>query len=277
MTATRTSFLKWVGSKRVLVPELLKRIPEKFGRYYEPFVGGGSLFFALNPERAVLGDLNVDLIEVYRSITNDVEGVIRHLRRHARLHSSAHYYRTRELWNLRRASWPSSKRASAFLYFNKTGFNGLWRVNASGEMNVPMGRYDNPRICDAETLRSASEDLRRVELRAGDYKTTLADVGRGDIVYIDSPHDVRSKTSNFTTYAAKPFTAEDQAELAEVARRLACTGVDVVLSNADTPLIHKLYRGFKIERVNVPRLINSVAERRGAVAELIITSSSRGA
>lgn len=269
-----TSFLKWAGSKRVLVPELLKRLPAEFGRYFEPFVGGGSLFFALNPERAVIGDLNVDLVNVYRALKGDVDGVIRHLRRHARLHSSEHYYRMRDQWNENRTSWSTSKRASAFLYFNKTCFNGLWRVNASGLMNVPMGRYEKPTICDQEMLHSASKSIQRAELRAGDYKKTLDDVERGDLVYIDSPHHVRSMTSSFTAYTAGAFNEQDQTELADVARQLARRGCHVILSNADLPFIRTLYKGFKIDRVPCPRLINSKAAGRGDVNELIIVGTS---
>lgn len=267
--------LKWVGSKRHLVPQLLKRVPIEFGRYFEPFCGAAALYFAMKPERAVLGDINADLVTTYTALSHSVDDVVRDLRRHQRLHSEDHFYATRERWNRERSAWSVARRAGAFIYFNKTGFNGLWRVNASGAMNVPMGRYTNPTICDPPLLRSASETLRRAELRAGDYRTTLDDIGRGDLVYIDSPHDIRSKTANFTSYASKPFTQDDQVELADAARRLVSKGVHVVLSNADTPLVRKLYRGFTLERVHVPRLINSNAERRGAVAEVIITFSVR--
>jgi DNA adenine methylase len=263
--------LKYVGSKRHLVPELLARIPATFGRYVEPFCGSAALYFALQPARAVLGDVNADLITTYRAVVDDLDEVIAQLRRHQRLHSADYFYRMRERWNRRRLSWSPAKRASAFIYFNKTAFNGLWRVNAKGEMNVPMGRYANPTICNPELLRSAAAALRRAELRADDYRTTLADVQRGDLVYIDSPHDIRSKTASFTSYTARAFTQDDQAALADVARQLAAKGAHVILSNADTPLIRTLYRGFRIERVAVPRLINSVADRRGAVAEVIIT------
>jgi DNA adenine methylase len=263
-------FLKYAGSKRHLVPELLARIPRRFGRYVEPFCGSAALYFGLRPERAVLGDVNADLIITFRAVVEELDAVIAGLSRHQRLHSDAHYYRMRAQWNRRRSSWAPAKRASAFIYFNKTGFNGLWRVNAKGEMNVPVGRYTNPTICAPETLRAAREALGRAELRTGDYRTTLEDVARGDVVYIDSPHDIRSRTSSFTSYAGA-FGPQDQAALAEVARQLAAKGAHVILSNADTPLIRTLYRGFRLDRVSVPRLINSVAGGRGAVAEVIIT------
>lgn len=264
-------FLKYAGSKRHLVPELLARVPPRFGRYVEPFCGSAALYFGLRPERGILGDINADLITTYQAVVGALDDVIAGLRRHQRLHSDEHYYRMREQWNRRRTAWSPARRASAFIYFNKTGFNGLWRVNAKGELNVPVGRYTNPTICAPEALRAAKEALGRAELRAGDYRTTLEDVERGDVVYIDSPHDIRSRTSSFTSYTARAFGQDDQAELADVARLLAAKGAHVILSNADTPLIRSLYRGFRIDRVSVPRLINSVAGGRGAVAEVIIT------
>jgi DNA adenine methylase len=265
-------FLKYAGSKRHLVPELLKRMPTRFGRYFEPFCGSAALYFGLRPERAVLGDINGDLINVYQAVVDHFDDVIRQLDRHRRLHSSAYFYRMRDQWNAQRSSWGSARRASAFIYFNKTAFNGLWRVNSRGAMNVPLGRYTNPKICDRERLRTAGELLRHAQLRVGDYRTTLHDVERGDLIYIDSPHQARSKTANFTSYTANAFTEDDQAELAEVAGRLVRKGCHVILSNADTPFVRRLYQGFEIQRVQVPRLINSAADRRGAVDEVIICS-----
>ncbi len=264
--------LKWAGSKRQLVPELLARLPRRFGRYYEPFVGGGSLFFALRPERAVLGDLNADLIDAYRAVATAAGLVIRDLERHQRLHSRAHYYATRERWNGERAAWSVARRASTFIYLNKTCFNGLWRVNARSRFNVPMGAYANPTICDPDALHAAGELLRGADLRSGDYRRTLEDAGRGDLVYIDSPHQPRSRTSSFTAYTAAAFSERDQVDLAEVARALVARGCHVMLSNADTPQMRRLYRGFRVERVSCPRRINRNADRRGPVHELILTA-----
>ena len=264
-----TPILKWAGSKRRLVPDLLARIPRKFGRYYEPFIGGGALFFALNPKRAVLGDVNPDLITTYEAVASDPAAVVRGLRRHAAAHTAKHYYEIRDRWR-RRSAWSSTRRASVFIYLNKTCFNGLWRVNRAGEFNVPMGRYAAPNICEAENLRAAHVALQGVELRTKDYRETLADAEPGDLVYLDPPYLPVSTTSNFTSYSAGGFGLDDQRALAETARQLVARGCHVVLSNSDTPPIRSLYRGFRIDRVEAARSINSDATKRGKVEELII-------
>jgi DNA adenine methylase len=262
--------VKWAGGKTKLLPDLLAHVPRRFGRYFEPFAGGAALFFALRPERAVLGDINADLVTTYNAIKSDPEPVIRALRRHARIDSAAHYYRTRDRWNAGRARWKPAALAATFIYMNKAGFNGIFRVNRDGRFNVPYGRNSKTGICVPDVLRAAHGALGTTELRAGDYRTTLADVERGDFVYIDSPHAPRSRTSSFTAYTAGAFDDDAQRELADTARRLVARGVHVVLSNADTPFIRDIYRGFRTLAVKCPRAINSVATRRGDVDELII-------
>jgi len=268
-TKQAAPIIKYVGGKTKLLPELVKRAPKKFGRYYEPFCGGAALFFHLAPGRAVLSDTNVDLIQLYATISNDVEGVIRQLRRLARDHDEGHYYATRDRWN--KAKMSGTARAATFIYLNKTCFNGLWRVNAAGEFNVPMGRYENPTICNPDALRAAATALASTEVCLVDYREAVADAERGDFVYCDPPYAPASATSNFTSYTAGGFSADNQRELAELARTLVDRGVHVMLSNSDTPFTRKLYRGFTISRVTCGRSINSNAEKRGAVNELIIT------
>lgn len=271
-TSKASPIVKWAGAKRRLLPELLARVPKQFGRYYEPFAGGAALFFGLAPERAVLGDINADLIETYRAVAEDPAGVIRILRGHAREHSAEHYYRTRDRWNAQRARWTCARVGAGLIYFLKTCFNGLWRVNRSGEFNVPLGRYENPTICEPEVLRTAHAAFRRTELRAGDFRSTVADIERGDFCYFDPPYLPASSTSNFTSYSRDGFGLEDQQALADTARRLVARGAYVVLTNSDVPTVRRLYRGFRIETVKVARSINSDASGRGEVSELIITS-----
>jgi DNA adenine methylase len=263
--------VKWVGGKTRLLPELLARIPEQFGRYYEPFAGGAALFFRLAPRRAVLADSNADLIGLYDALATDVASVIRRLQHHREAHDEHHYYATRERWNDRDASWPAAERAAAFVYLNKTCFNGLWRVNRSGDFNVPIGRYTDPPICVPEALRAASTALARADLRCTDYRSAIADAGKGDFVYFDPPYDPVTSTSSFTSYTADAFAGEDQRALADCARELVARGCRVMLSNSDTPFMRSIYRGFRIERVKCPRAINSNAARRGDVDELLIT------
>jgi DNA adenine methylase len=263
--------VKWVGGKSRLLPELRARLPERIGRYYEPFAGGAAMFFATAPADAVLGDDNRDLIATYRAIATDVDAVIRRLELHRQHHDEAHYYETRKRWNDAGVSWSPVDRAATFIYLNKTCYNGLWRVNRSGAFNVPMGRYTDPPICVPDVLRTAAIALARADLRNADFRTAVADASKGDFVYFDPPYDPINKTSNFTSYTAGCFGDDDQRALAELARELVARGVRVMLSNSDTPFIRSLYRGLRIERVKCARAINSNAAKRGDVDEVVVT------
>ncbi len=262
--------IKWVGGKTKLLPELLPRVPSHYHRYYEPFAGGAALFFRLAPRRAVVADSNRDLIGLYATLAADAAGVISRLEFHREAHSEAHYYAMRAKWNDDAALWPAADRAAAFIYLNKTCFNGLWRVNRSGAFNVPIGRYAHPPICVPSALRAASDVLARAELRCDDYKAATRDARAGDFIYFDPPYDPITSTANFTSYSANGFGEHDQRELANTARLLIARGCRVMLSNSDTPLIRSLYKGLRIERVRCSRAINSNASKRGEVDELVI-------
>ncbi len=262
--------IKWVGGKTRLLPALLARLPTRFERYYEPFAGGAALFFRLRPAAAVLNDFNGDLVAAYRTVAHDADAVIRRLEVHRRHHDEAHYYDVRARWNDRSVSWSAVDRAAAFIYLNKTCFNGLWRVNRAGAFNVPIGRYVDPPICVPDALRAAARVLGRVELRTGDYRAAVADAGAGDLVYFDPPYDPVTTTANFTSYTRAAFGADEQRELAEQARALVARGCKVVLSNSDTPFIRSIYRGFRIDRVQCARAINCNAAKRGGVDEVIV-------
>jgi len=262
--------IKWVGGKTKLLPQLTARMPERFGRYYEPFAGGAALFFRTAPRRAVLSDSNADLIALYTAIAEDVNAVIRRLQHHRDAHDEKHYYAMRAKWNEHHDKWSNAERAAAFIYLNKTCFNGLWRVNRAGDFNVPIGRYADPPICVPEALRAAQVLLARAQLRCGDYRDAVADATRGDFVYFDPPYDPVTPTANFTSYSAAGFGPDDQRALAETARELVARGVKVMLSNSDTPFIRSIYKGFRIDQVKCPRAINSNAAKRGDVDEVII-------
>jgi len=263
--------VKWVGGKTKLLPELRARMPERIGRYYEPFAGGAALFFASAPADAVLGDDNRDLIATYRAIATDVDAVIRRLELHRRHHGESHYYEVRARWNDASVSWSAVDRAATFIYLNKTCYNGLWRVNRSGAFNVPMGRYVDPPICSPDVLRAAATALARAELRHGDFRAAVEDAQRGDFVYFDPPYDPLTKTANFTSYTAGSFGDDQQRALADLARGLVARGVRVMLSNSDTPFIRSIYKGLKLDRVKCARAINSNASRRGEVDEVVVT------
>lgn len=267
---TAAPIVKWVGGKTKLLPELLARMPERFGRYYEPFAGGAAMFFRLVPRRAVLADSNADLIGLYRAIAGDVDGVIRRLEQHRASHDQQHYYDTRARWNDPGAAWGAADRAAAFIYLNKTCFNGLWRVNRAGGFNVPIGRYADPPICVPDTLRAAQAALARAKLRCGDYRKAIEDAERGDFLYFDPPYDPVTPTASFTSYTAGAFGPDDQRALAETARALVARGCRVMLSNSDTPFVRSLYKGFQIDRVKCARAINSNAAKRGEVDEVIV-------
>jgi len=268
--AVAAPVIKWVGGKTKLLPELIQRLPDRFGRYYEPFAGGAALFFRVAPKTAVLADSNADLINLYSTIAADVASVIKRLQYHRTHHSETHYYDMRERWNQLRPSWNAADRAAAFIYLNKTCFNGLWRVNRAGDFNVPIGRYTDPPICVPEALRAAHEVLSRAELKCADYRTAVATASRGDFIYFDPPYDPIAPTANFTSYTSNVFGPDQQRELAETARILVSRGCKVMLSNSDTPFIRSLYKGFTIDRVKCPRAINSNAAKRGDVDEVIV-------
>lgn len=263
--------LKAVGGKTVLLPEILPRLPAKIKTYYEPFVGGGAVFFALAAEKrfkhALIGDANAEFITAYVQIQRDVEGVVRALKKH--VYEERYYYEVRAQDPLKLSH---NDRAARLIYLNKTSFNGLYRVNRKGQFNVPFGKYTNPTICDEENLRAVAAVLKNEGITLGDFAGSVRGAKRGDAVYFDCPYWPVSESSNFTNYTKDGFGFEDQRRLRDCALRLKKKGVHVLLSNADVPPVRELYaKGFKIERVEAPRRINSKSDRRGDVGELLIT------
>lgn len=269
-------FLKWAGGKRALLPHLLELAPARIRTYYEPFLGGGALFFALARERrferAVLADSNAELIGCYRAIQSNANAVIRHLERHP--YDERHYYKVRDDLDPKNLSAP--ERAARLIYLNRAGYNGLYRVNRTGQFNVPFGRHRRPRICDPARLKAVAAALANVELVAGDFEPAVATARPGDFVYFDPPYVPISATSSFTGYAQKGFNLADQERLAALLRDLMGRGVAALLSNSDCPTTRSLYDGLHPRQVSVRRPINSVAGRRGAVGELLVgVGSSR--
>ena len=265
-------FLKWAGGKRQLLPHILALVPSRIGTYVEPFLGGGALFFALAAQRrfkrAVLGDVNAELINCYTAVRDDVAAVIAKL---GRLRNTpASYYRIRAQ---RPDGMDSVARAARVIYLNRCGYNGLYRVNSDGIFNVPFGRYERPRICDPDRLRAAAEALAGVELVCGDFNAVLSGgrrrLGADDFVYLDPPYVPISKTASFTGYAGA-FSMADQERLAKQLRRLSDKGIAAVLSNSDCAETRRLYDGLPAASLPARRAINSVATRRGPVAELLV-------
>jgi DNA adenine methylase len=265
--AARRPFIKWAGGKRQLLPSLLQHAPPSPSRYFEPFIGGGALFFALHPKRAVLADVNARLIRTYKGVQNHVEEVI-HLLRSYR-HDPTFFYEFREKKDIDTGS--DAEVAAWFIYLNKTGFNGLYRVNRDNRFNVPFGRYANPNICDEPTLRACSKALAGTELLIEDFEKVVAKAERGDFVYFDPPYVPLSATSSFTSYTSNGFAEAEQTRLRDTAKTLKQRGVRVLLSNSSAPLVRKLYGdGFDVIEVSATRAVNSKATARGAIVELLI-------
>jgi DNA adenine methylase len=261
-------FIKWVGGKRQLLPELRARIPSTFGTYHEPFLGGGALFFDLLPKCAFLSDTNERLVRTYRAIRDGVEHVIALLKS---------YEHSREKFDELRAcdvdALDDTHVAAWFVYLNKTCFNGLYRVNSENVFNVPFDdtRQRATRICDDDNLRACSDALRGVQIRHAHFAECLADVEPGDLVYFDPPYVPLSASSSFTAYTAEGFDLSEQIKLRDVARELKRRGAHVLLSNSSAPLVSTLYgKDFEIEHVNAGRSINSDGAKRGRIAESIV-------
>jgi DNA adenine methylase len=259
-------FLKWAGGKRQLIPALLRHVPEGFPRYFEPFVGGGALFFTLRPRNAVLADVNERLIRTYRGVRDHVDDVIGLLRGYP--HDEKFFYKLREVDIDARTD---AEVAAWFIYLNKTGFNGLYRVNRRNLFNVPFGRYDNPAICDEATLRTCSTALARTDLLVADFEAVVAEAKPADFVYFDPPYVPLSVTSSFTSYTSGGFGLDGQTRLRDVALELKKRGVNVLLSNSSAQSVRDLYQeGFEMTEVSATRFVNSKASGRGAIKELII-------
>jgi DNA adenine methylase len=275
-------FLKWAGGKRQLLEQFAPLYPQRVERYIEPFAGSAAVFFDLR-ERCELGfaalsDGNEELINCYQVVRDDVESLIRKLRTHKRRHHEsfpAHYYDVR---SLDPDSLSPLERAARLIYLNKTGYNGLYRVNARGGFNVPVGSYKDPPVCDPALLRTASMALQGVRIEARDFEDWLADAKKGDFFYIDPPYVPLSKTANFTSYSRhasngrNTFDIKDQERLAAFVQRLSDCGCNVMVSNSDTRTVRDLYRGFARKKVRARRAINSNGRARGEISELVITN-----
>jgi len=272
-------FVKWVGGKR----QLLKQFrlmdlypPEQFnvktGRYFEPFVGGGAVFFDLLPEKSFLSDLNSELVITYIIVTNDVDKLINSLKKYK--YEKDFFLKVR---SLQPKQLPNVEIASRFIYLNRTCFNGMYRVNSKGEFNVPFGKYSNPLICDEVNLRRVSKALQNVEINCQDYKMIIKKARKGDFVYFDPPYYPINKTSSFTTYTKEAFLDKEQIELKDTYLELHKKGCFVMLSNSNTPFINKIYNelvkyGIKINEVLAGRAINSKGAKRGKITEVLVTN-----
>lgn len=263
-------FVKWVGGKRQLIHQLIRHAPkrEDVGTYYEPFLGGGALFFHLRPASAVLTDSNRRLIRAYRGVRDDVDGVVDRLKTYRHLHDKHFFLKMRALdvdaqTDAGVAAW--------LIYLNKTAYNGLYRVNSRNLFNVPFGDYKNPAICDEGTLRACSSALKSAaEIEVKDFAEATKNAKRGDFVYFDPPYAPLTETSNFTDYTSDGFGDEDQIRLRDCAAELKQRGVRVLLSNSSAKRVSRWYEAFKRVPVGARRSVNCKPDARGHVRELLI-------
>ena len=264
--------VKWVGGKRQLLPQILPLIPKRMSAYCEPFLGGGAVLFALQPRRALVNDLNQDLITVYRVIKENADALIEHLSRHE--NTPEYFYRIRDLDRDKEAYAAMSdvEKASRLLYLNKTCYNGLFRVNASGAFNSPYGHYRRPNIVNEQTIRGVSRYFNSCDITffSEDFAAVLDRVPRGGFVYLDPPYDPVSDTASFTGYNRGGFGREEQVRLKACCDALTARGVRFLPSNSATPFIRELYSSYHVSIVQARRAVNSVASRRGAIEEVLV-------
>ncbi|AFI06699.1 DNA adenine methylase [Helicobacter cetorum] len=274
-------FIKWAGGKRNLLPQILPFLPNEFESYFEPFLGGGALFFELfslgrlENKKAYLFDINAELINAYEVLKNNPNALIIELQKFKKEHSKEFYYEVRE-WD-RKDNFKeidSLLRATRFIYLNKTCFNGLYRVNKEGYFNVPMGAYKDPKICDSEVILNSSYALQNATIKHTSYKEVLKLARKFDLIYFDPPYYPLNETSSFTAYSENEFLEKEQKELFRVFDTLAKKQVQVFLSNSNTPFILDLYQGYKIEILKANRCINSKGNKRSKIDEVLIQGIS---
>lgn len=266
-------FLKWVGGKRQIMPSIVELLPKNIGRlnYVEPFIGGGAVLFHLQPQNAIINDFNSELINVYEVVRDNLDELIQDLKTHR---NEADYFY--ELRGLDRTdgfnNLTNIQKASRVIYLNKTCFNGLYRVNNSGEFNSPFGKYKNPNIVNEPTLKAVNRFLNQnnIIIQTGDYANVLENIPENSFVYLDPPYHPISESSNFTGYIQGGWDLWDQIRLREVCDNLNERGIKFLLSNSSAQLIKDQYQNYQINIVKANRSINSDASNRGEIDELLI-------
>ncbi len=265
-------FLRWAGGKRQIIKRLLSFSPPdvKDRAYREPFLGAGSLFFAVQPSKAILSDANEHLINCFEYVCDDPDLIWRYLYEHKQKTRKTYYYKTRDLYNKKKNNF-SPAQAARFIYLNKTCYNGIFRVNMSGEFNVPYGKHKNPPIPTHDHLRKVSNVLKSTDLFVAPFEKALEDVKKGDFIYLDPPYPPLNGTSCFNHYTADKFGDKQQEKLAATVKDLDAAGCLFMVSNASTKKIRKLYKGFNIKILSVTRFITCKSKRH-KVKELVITN-----
>jgi DNA adenine methylase len=264
--------VKWVGGKRQILDEILKHVPADFSTYYEPFVGGGAVLFGLCPPKAVVNDVNAELINIYQVIRDDVDALVNDLKKHQ--NNCEYFYSLREKDRDGESyeKLTPVERASRIIYLNKTCYNGLFRVNQAGEFNTPYGYYKNPGIVKESVLRAVSEYFNHSDIRftCMDFEAVFKNIRKDSFVYLDPPYDPVSTTASFTGYDKGGFDKNEQIRLKKVCDRLNQKGIRFLLSNSATGFIIDLYQDYKTDIVRAKRAVNSNPDKRGAVDEVLV-------
>ena len=269
-------FVKWAGGKRQILDKLIKYVPEDFNTYYEPFVGGGALFFELSPKNAVINDSNEELINVFRCIKDEekLTKMCNELNHHEANHSEEYYYKIRNIDRDKNKFNRLSdyKRAARTIYLNKACFNGLYRVNSKGEFNVPFGKKLKVNTYEGQNIGiiHAYLNFNNIKILSIDFEEAVKDAKEGDFIYFDPPYD--SDTYTFNSYTEDGFSKDEQIRLSNVFKNLSDRGCYVMLSNHNTVLINELYKDFYIHKITAKRNIKSNSKKRGKVEEVIITN-----
>lgn len=271
-------FLKWVGGKGSVIAELRRFFPESYDNYFEPFVGGGAVFFSLKTKKSTINDINQSLMSAYINIRDHVDELIEELEKiQIEYHSldsdnqKIKFYKIREEYNALKDR-NSIRRTVLLIFLNKTCFNGMYRENKSGGFNVPFNKSRKPTICDEINLREISEILKHTAILSGSYRQAVKKAKKGDFIYFDPPYQPLSKTASFTSYSKDDFGEKDQIELKELIDELTARGCKVMMSNSYTKFIISLYKDYKQHRIYAGRLINSNASKRGKISEIVVTN-----
>lgn len=266
--------VKWVGGKRQLLDQIIPRIPNRMTSYCEPFFGGGAVLFSYQPSTAIINDINQDLITVYKVIRDNVDALIESLKRHE--NDKEYFYEMRNIDRNKDGfkNLTDIEKASRLIYLNKTCYNGLFRVNSSGEFNTPFGHYKNPNIVNEPVLRSVSKYLQKnnISIFCEDFSETLNRIEKDAFVYLDPPYDPVSDTANFTGYNKGGFDRNEQIRLKQCCDKLTEKGVKFLLSNSSTNFIKNLYQDYSVSIVKAKRSVNSDAEKRGEIEEVLISN-----
>jgi DNA adenine methylase len=265
------TFIKWAGGKRRLIKSLESLFPKKIDRYFEPFLGGGAVFFYIkqkyNPRHIMISDNNPELINTFKVVKTKPKELITKLSEHKKRNSKKYYYKIRAIDP---KTLSKVGRAARFIYLNKTCFNGLYRVNSKGQFNVPIGRYKNPEIFNRERILLASSFLRKTQIKKQDFKRIENFAKKGDFIYFDPCYNPKIRTTIFNNYTKEGFLEKEQKTLAELFRRLNKRGCRLMLSNSNTVLVKKLYKDYRIKMVKCGRSINCKGDGRKKINEIVI-------